>query len=107
MKKRWLWPFMVCLLWGCASHYYKKDGDHVDIYLKAPESGNVRLVASFNGYAPLQARRSGRDAWVVHVPADTSFSYFYLVDGKPTVPQCEMTEQDDFGRENCVFSPVP
>jgi 1,4-alpha-glucan branching enzyme len=107
MKLKWIWPAMACLLWGCASHYYKNDGDHVGIYLEAPQSRSVMLVASFNSYAPLRAERAGRGIWVVDVPTDTSFSYFYLVDGTPTVPPCEMTERDDFGRENCIFTPTP
>jgi hypothetical protein len=106
MQYKWMRPALACLLWGCTTHYYKAAAGQVGIYLKAPEAASVMLVPSFNGYQPLTAEHTGTGTWVVKVPSGISFSYFYLVDHRPTVPQCEMTEQDEFGRSNCVFSPI-
>jgi hypothetical protein len=33
------------------------------------------------------------------------FSYFYLVDGEVFLPECTLTESDDFGSRNCVYAP--
>jgi hypothetical protein len=43
--------------------------------------------------------------WINRVPSGREFRYFYSVDGKILVPECALTEKDDFGSENCLYSP--
>lgn len=94
-------------LFGCPSHYFHNDDDTVRFYLKAPKAKHVELMASFNGFAPLHAQRAGNGAWMVAVPNDHSFAYFYRIDGQVSVPDCDVREQDDFGRFNCLFQHTP
>ena len=95
-----VWIFMA----GCASHYYEIDGRQVSVYLKKPDAGNTQFACSLDDYEPHEARQvDGR--WVVTVPADTAFRYFYIVDGSVFTPPCRLKEKDDFGSENCIFEP--
>lgn len=98
---------MVVLLFGCAGHYFHTDEDAVRIYLKAPRAECVELMASFNGYLPLPAERLRGGTWMVKVSHDDSFAYFYRIDGRVRLPDCEMQEQDDFGQSNCIFQKTP
>jgi hypothetical protein len=105
MKKSWGLLFWVWIfLAGCASHYYKIDGRQVSVYLKKPDAGNTQFACSLYDYEPREVRQvDGR--WVVTLPADTAFRYFYIVDGSAFTPPCRLTEKDDFGSENCIFEP--
>ena len=100
---------LLMSLWatGCATHYVRRSGGRVDFYLRCPQAREVALATSLDEFNPRKAHRSGRDLWVVAVPADQDFSYFYLVDGKIYKPDCRMVEQDDFGGTNCVYAIVP
>jgi len=92
---------------GCASHYIRQDDGRADFFLRCPLGHEVALATSLDGFMPHKAHRSGSGLWAVTVNADRDFSYFYLVDGKVFKPDCRMTEQDDFGSINCVFSIMP
>lgn len=100
---------LLMAIWaaGCASHYVHQDGERADFYLYCPQAHDVALATSLDEFVPRRAHRNGHDLWVVTVPADHEFSYFYLVDGKVFKPDCRMVEQDDFGGTNCVFSIAP
>lgn len=105
---RWIiFVVTVGLFVGCAGHYFRNDADTVRFYLKAPKAGQVELMASFNGFAPLPAQRACCGAWIVATPNDNSFTYFYRIDGQVSVPDCDVREQDDFGRFNCLFQSTP
>lgn len=95
------------LLFSCTHHYFHNDDNTVRFYLKAPEARHVELMASFNGFTPLHAERAGNGAWMVAVPNEHSFSYFYRIDGQVSVPDCDVREQDDFGQFNCLFQHTP
>ncbi|MFZ7127370.1 MAG: hypothetical protein ACOWWM_14540 [Desulfobacterales bacterium] len=100
-------PAMVAamaLMAGCASHYQRVQDDRVLMYLERTEAERVSLASSLDGFAPREARKEG-GRWVVGLPADRVFRYFYLLDGRPFVPPCRLKERDDFGSENCIFDP--
>jgi len=109
MLRRLAGMALLMVLWtsGCASHYVRQDGGRADFYLHCPQAHDVALATSLDDFVPRRARRNSHDLWVVTVPAGHDFSYFYLVDGKVFKPDCRMTEQDDFGGINCVFSVAP
>ena len=44
-------------------------------------------------------------SWQISVPGNESFRYFYMIDGKKFLPDCLLRENDDFGGENCIYSP--
>lgn len=101
---RWMVVFvMIDVLLGCTGHYYRNEADTVRIYLKAPQARQVEMMASFNGFAPLHAERTMCGDWMVAVPNDSSFTYFYRIDGQVSIPDCNIREQDDFGQFNCLF----
>lgn len=98
---------LVCLamvLGGCSTHFYKKDGNEVAIYLKKPDGGETIFMCSLDGYAARNLK-TYKGTWVVNLPADKPFKYFYMVDGEIFIPPCPLKEKDDFGSENCIFEP--
>lgn len=89
---------------GCASHYHRNQGDTLLFYLNKPNAQKVILACSLDNFQPHEARQlDGR--WVVSLPSDTPFRYYYMIDGKIFLPPCQMKETDDFGSKNCIFEP--
>ena len=76
------------------------------VYLKNKEAEKVFILCSLDEYTPRQATYTGSGTWEAVLPNDTEFKYFYMVDGKVFVPECDMKEEDDFGSENCVYVPL-
>lgn len=97
---------MISLI-GCATHYVRQTDDGLVFYLEEPSAAQVELLASFNGFSPLPAARVNPSIWRVTVPSNDSFSYFYRIDGRIHVPDCELKERDDFGQDNCIFERMP
>ena len=94
----------MALIAGCATHYCKQERDTLVLYLNKPGAQRVFLASSLDGFEPHEARHlDGR--WVVVLPSDNVFRYYYVIDGKIFLPPCQFTESDDFGSENCVFDP--
>lgn len=105
MRLNMILLMVIATMTGCAVHFQRPQSDAVIFYLKAPKAQSVEIAASYNGFAVQPAQRRNAATWIARLPKGISFSYFYLVDGKPYVPPCEMMEQDDFGQANCIFSP--
>ena len=102
---RWLFSgLLAVLLAGCGTHYHRSDGNEVTLILRKFQAKQVVLACSLDGFKSHAAERvSGR--WVVRLPADEAFTYFYRVDGIPFLPDCPLKESDDFGSHNCIFDP--
>jgi len=97
---------LLFVLTGCAAgHYYKKNMNTVDFYLKLPEARAVAFASSLDGFKVHPLVKQGREIWKITLPADREFAYFYIVDGKIFVPASKLHELDDFGSKNCVYSP--
>ena len=94
--------FLCAVLGGCSTHFYKVEGNEVAIYLKNPDGAKAMFMCSLDGYAAHNLKKE-KGAWVVNVPTDKSFRYFYMVDGEQFIPPCPLKEKDDFGSENCIF----
>jgi hypothetical protein len=90
---------------GCSPHYHAIRNGHVDVYLEAPQAQSVWLVVSGDTFEKVPADRTQLGAWKVTLNRANEFKYFYLVDGKVYLPDCPLRERDDFGADNCVFSP--
>ena len=97
--------FTVISLIGCATHYHRSDSDSVHMYLIRPGAGIVSFAHSADGYRIHSAQKSGAWTWKVKVPGRYEFRYFYLVNGKTYLPDCRLRERDDFGAQNCIYSP--
>jgi hypothetical protein len=95
---------LIFLLSGCAgSHYVREEDGQVLLYFKQPEASEVRLACSLDRFQPHSATRNRSGTWEVAMPAAQEFSYFYLVDGSVVVPDCRLSETDDFGSRNCLY----
>jgi hypothetical protein len=90
---------------GCAAHYQVFNSGYVEMYLRAPQAQSVVLVVSSDPFQQVQAQRGDSGVWKATLNRQSEFKYFYLVDGKAYLPDCRLRENDDFGSNNCVFSP--
>ena len=90
---------------GCSAHYHTIHNGHVDVYLKAPQAQSVSIVVSGDTFEKVPAVRTQLGTWKVTLNRANEFKYFYLVDGTVYLPDCPLKERDDFGADNCVFSP--
>lgn len=95
---------ILALLAGCSTHYNRVHGDTLNLYLYKPDARRVLLACSHDRFVPHEARNEDKK-WVVSLPAQAEFRYFYLVDGKTYLPACQLKEYDDFGSENCIYQP--
>lgn len=93
------------LLSACAgkSHFFSQGDGAVTFYLRCPQASEVQLVSSRDRFQPHPATRNSDGTWQVEVRSSGQFRYFYLVDGVVVVPECEMSEMDDFGGKNCLY----
>ena len=95
---------LTLLVSACArSHYYRKEDGVVSFYLNQPQATEVLLLCSLDSFQPHPAARNRDGTWQVTIPASGGFRYFYLVDGKIVVPECRLSEMDDFGGRNCLY----
>ena len=91
---------------GCTVHEYKVIDKELHIYIKDKEAEKVYVLSSLDEYTPRTAKGNGSGTWEVVFPSDVEFKYVFLVDDEVFVPACEMKEEDDFGSENCVYTPL-
>ena len=96
--------FFMIFTTGCVTHNQQIQGNKLAFYLKKTNARQVFLVTSLDDFKPRKAIPID-DQWLVLLPADKTFRYYYLVDGKIFLPPCKMKENDDFGSENCIFDP--
>ena len=90
---------------GCATHYYRMNADRVNLYLRMPEAKIVYVSTSLDEFALYRTKKLASGLWEVAMPATREFTYFYKVDGNFYLPDCKLREKDDFGDENCIFTP--
>jgi len=100
----------ISILWviglsGCTSHYYRIEADTLHMYLKNPEAQKIYFSCSLDRFELHPARKVDSETWMVSLPADREFIYFYIKDEEVFLPACKFTELDDFGSRNCVFIP--
>lgn len=96
--------FMVGLN-GCASHYYRIEADMLYIYLKNPEAKKIYFSCSLDKFELHPAKKIDAKTWMVSLPAEREFTYFYIAGEEVFLPACRFTELDDFGSRNCIFIP--
>ena len=104
MTRGLLIGFLSICLMACSGHYYRVDKGRMTLVLKKPGATRVLFFCSLDGYAPRSVtNKSGR--WLVELPAERSFRYFYRVEDRFFIPDCSLTEKDDFGFTNCIYEP--
>ncbi len=100
--------YMLLTLWalgGCATPYQKIKGDQVVLYMKDTTAQTAFVASSLDGFQRHPLTRQTKSSWRINLPADQEFSYFYILDNQPVIPDCSYKEKDDFGSENCIFIP--
>jgi len=90
---------------GCVAHFIRVEGETVHFYLRNPDTTMVFFASSLDGYEFHEAERVRSGLWKVTAPAEREFRYFYVINGEVFLPPCELREKDDFGSENCIYSP--
>jgi len=106
MKRSLLIPvvFLALIVTACArGHFVKMQDGEVVFSYKNKEAREVFFASSLDNYRLHAARETRKHLWEVSVPAGKSFAYFYIVDGVVTLPECPLTENDDFGSRNCIY----
>jgi len=104
MKRYIILILFLFVFSACISHHYRIDGDHMTLILRYPDAKNVVLFCSLDGFKSRPAKKVS-NYWESKVPAGKPFRYFYRVDDTTFVPDCLMTEKDDFGFKNCIYIP--
>lgn len=94
----------IAVLVGCTTHYYTKQGDLVSIILKK-NAQEVYFASSLDQFTLHAAQKNADGLWKIQVPGNSTFRYFYWVDGAEYLPDCRFKELDDFGKQNCIFMP--
>lgn len=97
----------LLLISGCArGFHYRVADERVTFYLDLPDAQQVYFACSLDGFRLHEANEQRAGTWTIAAPADIEFRYFFLVDGAPYLPGCDIREADDFGSENCIFEPA-
>lgn len=92
------------LISSCAEkHYSTLNGEEVAFFYKDSKAQEVFFASSQDNYKLHAARETKNDLWELSIPAEKEFTYFYVVDGIITLPDCPFTENDDFGSKNCLY----
>ncbi len=78
--------FLCAMFSGCSTHFYKVEGDGVALYLKNPDAVTTTFRCSLDGYTAHKLEKE-RGAWVMNLPTEKPFRYFYVVDGELFIPQ--------------------
>jgi len=97
--------FVLTLLSAACSpkHYIQVHDESIVLYYEHTGAKEVFFASSIDRFRLHPAIKVKSDTWEVIVPKETEFSYFYLVDGTLTLPDCQFTILDDFGAKNCLF----
>lgn len=85
------------------THYYAADDQSLSLFYHDSEAKEVLLAASYDRFAMHPAVKTENNVWRVTVPTREEFTYFYIVDGRTTLPDCQVKVQDDFDGQNCLF----
>ncbi|MBU1565430.1 MAG: hypothetical protein KJ630_07360 [Proteobacteria bacterium] len=103
---RFLSVALVFFLTGCTPrHYIVRQPAGVTLSLEFPNAKKVCFASSADSYRVSPAAKNRNGEWVVHTTRDREFHYFYIVDGRVFVPDCQYREKDDFGAVNCIYQP--
>ncbi|NNG00087.1 MAG: hypothetical protein HKM93_11955 [Desulfobacteraceae bacterium] len=101
------WVSAACLVAAGCSSLPVPDNNLAVFSIRAPGATEVDFFCSCDGFEPRPAARGSDLAWSVSVSADRDFSYFFVVDGRVSLPDCSARETDDLGATSCIFMKNP
>lgn len=87
---------------GCAAVEFKTEDSVMKGYFRVKDANSVAFYSSADGYTRNMAVKDGK-RWTVTIPRTDEFTFYLETDGEIYVPECEMTQQDDFGGTVCVY----
>ena len=103
---RFLSGILLILVSGCAPHHFiTSESDVVTVYLDAPKASKVIFVSSVDNFREHATQKNTKGLWAIENLTNREFQYFYIVDGRLYVPECQYREKDDFGAANCIYQP--
>jgi hypothetical protein len=89
---------------GCAKqHSVQVNDDSLSFYYSDEKAKEVFFVSSADHFHYHPAIKGANNIWHVTVPLNKEFTYFYIVDGKISIPDCPHSVLDDFGSRNCLY----
>jgi hypothetical protein len=89
---------------GCARQFtVQVHGDSLSFAYKDAKATEIFFASSVDNFQYHPAARGSGNVWHVTIPLHKDFSYFYIVDGMVTLPECPNTALDDFGGKNCFY----
>ena len=95
---------LLLLITACTPKYLAQvTAESITLYYQNNEAKEVLFASSCDQYRFHPAREVEGGVWEVIVPRVAEFTYFYLVDGILTLPECQAKIPDDFGTKNCLF----
>jgi len=109
MIKRYISSVLVLaalfLLSGCAAHFYRVEGETVHFYLRNSDTTTVLFASSLDGYKFHEAKRVKKGVVAGDCPRRERIQIFLCHKRRGIFAPCELKEKDDFGSENCIYSP--
>lgn len=94
----------LCCLSGCSKkHFYTVNDDTISLYYQNEDAEEVQFASSIDRFVVHPALEADDSLWEISVPLQEEFAYFYIVDGTVTLPECSLTQLDDFGSKNCLY----
>jgi hypothetical protein len=96
--------FTITFMAGCArQHSVKVNDDTLSFYYRDSTAKEIFFAGSQDHFHSHPAIKGSDNIWKVEVPLKTELTYFFIVDGVVTVPDCPNTVLDDFGSKNCLY----
>ncbi len=95
----------VLFTMGCAQqHSVQVNENSLTFYYLDDKAKEIFFASSADHFQYHPAVKGSDNVWQVTVPLNKEFTYFYIVDGKVTVPDCQNVVLDDFGSKNCLYT---
>lgn len=101
--KYMLLSFLLLSLVGCAQHTIKTTDTSLIFQYRDDRATEIFLATSLDNFQYHSASKKIGGQWVVRLPLEGEFTYFYIVDGQVRLPHCPETVLDDFGSKNCFY----
>lgn len=99
-------PFLIFLMAACAKeHSVQINDDTLSFYYRDGTAKEILFAGSHDHFNTHPAIKGSDSIWQMTVPLKKEITYFYIVDGVVTVPNCQNTVLDDYGSKNCLYVP--
>jgi len=96
---------LFIVITACARHYVKQSESSLSFYYNGEKADKVLFYSDINDFTGKKFKKSeGYWVYSINKPADLKeIKFFYKINGKVHIPECEMKISDDFGGKLCVL----